>query len=235
LGLRIEEHLSLVHLGAATSFAHEAGRIEWGQGPYAHRAYRSREYCLGAVTSACAFLEATINEVLAHSARPSGGRISDVPEERRRQVAVWWERQLQESARLRTIEKYGLVLDVTGLQRIPRGLGPGQAVGILIALRNDLVHAEPMIQTAGAEQDEPDATVHDLTHRLRGRFPLNRLIHDTKPFHPGRSLGAGCAAWAVRAATGYVDAFFDELGGVPMHAFLRSDIDEALALAEKAG
>lgn len=232
MGLSIEEHLSLVHLGAATSFAHEAARIEWGQGELARRAYRSREYCLGAVASACGFVEATINEVLAHSSRPNGGRIREVSPDRRQRIAAAWQDQLGEHRRLRIIEKYDLALKAAGLEPIGRGQGAGQAVGILIALRNDLVHAAPLVQTAGEDQHEDGATVHDLTDQLRGRFSLNRLIHPSKPYHPGRTLGAGCAAWAARTAIEYVEVFFDELGGVPIHAFLSGHIEEALELAE---
>jgi len=94
-----------------------------------------------------------------------------------------------------------------------KGAAPWQPTAILIQLRNALIHYEPeWLSTHVNTEDE----AHKLTKMLRGRFTPNPLTGAGDPYYPNKVLGHGCAEWAVRTSTEFVDAFARHLGIKPL-------------------
>ena len=76
----------------------------------------------------------------------------------------------------------------------------------LMKLRNALVHFRP-------DWDSVQEHHGKLGKQLKGAFPPSPFVSsDTAPFFPTRCMSHGCAAWAVRTAWNFGDAFAVRLG-----------------------
>ena len=156
-----------------------------------------RAYVIGAILSAAAFLEASINELYLEvqdhegNGEPRGGR--------RRVLAVpahFWSPE----ARPPILHKYQLALVVADAEPFDEGRAPFRDADGLIALRDALVHGRP-------EWRDQHGRRQNLQRRLRAKFSHNKLAREGEPEFPDRLLGAGCAEWAVRVSERFSSDF----------------------------
>jgi len=198
-------YYSSYHLWAAKHFTRLSSTIEdqhTGRSVFdsAHRAYVTN-----AILSSVSFLEAAINELFQDAADEHYSYISDLGKANMALLAgLWQSREGQSIPRWSTLDKYQLVLLLTGKPLFEKGAPPYQEATLLVRLRNALVHFRP--ETLGL--DSP----HKLTSALCTKFPTNRLMKGSaNPYFPDHCLGTGCAGWAVGAAENLADEFFSRL------------------------
>jgi hypothetical protein len=178
------------HLHTAHHFADLACELEKD---YAGKAdsdviRRHRAYVIGAVFSAAAFLEASINElyleVEGHTTNGSTAsrRVLALP-------AHFW----SSVAKPPVLHKYQLALVVADMEPYDESRSPFRDADGLIALRDALVHGRP-------EWRDSHGRRQNLERRLRAKFKHNALATEADPEFPDQLLGAGCAVWSVRIA-----------------------------------
>jgi hypothetical protein len=187
--------MSQDHLLAALHFARQCHGLEVG---IAKRkpSNEHRAYAIGSVSSAVAFLEATINEVFTEP------RLFAIPGELQRIFQRLWDYQLSTAP---ILTKYETALLLKGAPEFEKGRQPLQEVELVLKLRNALVHYKPEWQPL----DEPQRRMQKL---LRNKFPLNPLATNSDVFFPAKCLGYGCARWAVRSVLAFGHEFFKRLG-----------------------
>ena len=100
------------------------------------------------------------------------------------------------------LEKFQIAL-TCAIRRPCLGTEPGQSVGGLIRLRNDVVHFKPKMQWT----DE----LHKLEELLRPRIGENPLF-DATPWFPLHVLTAGCAQWAYEKARAFGELWWSQMG-----------------------
>jgi hypothetical protein len=157
-----------------------------------HQAYAS-----GAVLSSVAFLESAINEFIpdadtnkfptdSFNAR-TGAALSN----------LW---PFVEKHRL--LDKFQIALAVACRPMFDIGKHPYQEVGLLVHLRNALVHFKP-------EWDDELQDHLRIERQLRDKFPLNPLAGELDIlFFPKRCLGHGCAQWSIDSAEKFIAEFY---------------------------
>jgi len=214
--ISLRSFLSHYHIQAAALFARLSGEREQNWVREARICPEHRAFVIGAVLTAVAFLEATINEIFAdahdawdrnrigspdHSLHPLGREVIT-------RMAWMWENKVPGTASFKIPQKYQIALALAGKDPFDTGCLPFQDIPRLIALRNALVHFEP-------EWSSPDPNTESerLRRKLEGRFKLNRRMMDTgNPFFPDKCLGHGCARWAVQSSPAFTDDFFQRMG-----------------------
>jgi hypothetical protein len=185
---------------------------------------RQRPYVTASILLSMAYLEASINEVIAESSLEASLLFLTLTPERRSRIASLESLALTRKAQFSAMDKANLVLIATGLEPVPTGISPGQDVLLLAQLRNELVHGEPswvpllaveVENGAIVQKPVPAAERHKLEKRLTGRFELAPGRFG-RPFLPDQCLSAGCAAWSLQVASAFVREFFAKLGVPPL-------------------
>lgn len=199
--IRLKTHFNAQHMLAAAYFARKALDIESnhtdlvdGEPYFAHRGYVT-----GAVLSAVASLEATINELFIDA--PSSPTYQDVDPIVSMLLKEYWE-EIESAS---TLRKYRVALILARKARFNPGTSPYQEVGSLIQLRNALVHYKP-------EWDVDQREHKKIENRLKSQFAPNPFAGPNDAFFPKKCLGYGCAEWAVMSSTRFIDEFFRRLG-----------------------
>lgn len=165
-----------------------------------------RADAINAVLSAVAFLEAFVNETFSDAAEPGGSkyRTDGLSVDAVAQMAQFWTGGAVPVERgMPVLRKYQLALLCAGASPLDTGSGPAQAVGVLIELRNALVHFMPKTQDV--------ASAHKLEKDLRPRITPNRQAIGA-PWYPNSALASGCARWACEVAMGLVDEWQKRMG-----------------------
>ncbi|MBF6479889.1 hypothetical protein [Nocardia cyriacigeorgica] len=165
-----------------------------------------RADAINAVLSAVAFLEAFVNETFSDAAEPGGSkyRTDGLSAAAIDQMAQFWTGGAVPVERgMPVLRKYQLALLCARKSPLDIGCGPAQAVGVLIELRNALVHFMPKTQDV--------ASAHKLERDLRPRITPNRQLIGA-PWYPNSALAAGCARWAGETAMGIVDEWQKRMG-----------------------
>ena len=221
LTLATRSYFSNVLLIGAARFARVSGQQEASyDGEFADPLVSEhRANVLAAITFAAAALEANINELLSDAAEPDGGRLKELRADERELLASLWELGIPRTARYRILEKYEVALTLLRRPPLDFGQGSAQAARLVVDLRNQFVHFEPTWQR---HVPVPQKDAHKLERALNGRFAENRITGAGNPFYPDKLLGYGCAAWAVRVTTSFLDDFFRVLGCTPPYDSQRS-------------
>jgi hypothetical protein len=120
------------------------------------------------------------------------------------------------------LEKYEIALVLLRKPGFDVARSPYQEVSILAQLRNAIVHYQPVWVMGSSPNQAEKIAEHRFEKSLRGRFPLNPLTSDNKPFFPDKCLGHGCAAWAVASAISFADEFFAKTGLTPPYEHVRT-------------
>ena len=202
----MRNYFSTYLLWSARDFASKAAAIESGHSGDSRFDIEHRAYVVGAVVSAAAFLEAMINELFqdAHDGHgvEDDGNIAALLPRTRELMAGWWAASGEGFERV--LEKYQLSVLFADQPGLDRGAEPYQGAGLLIKLRNTLVHYKSESVSVDVE--------HRFAKDLRGRFADNRLMEGSgNAWWPDHALGAGCAQWAFESAKALADAVADAL------------------------
>jgi hypothetical protein len=215
----LKTHFNVQHMVSAALFARKALEIETtheqdlvsGEPYYAHRGYVT-----GAVLSAVASLEATINELFIDAQHGDPNTFKGADRMIPRLFAEYWDEI--EGARILT--KYQMALILARKGKFDRGGSPYQEVDSLIQLRNALVHYKP-------EWDTDQNAHRRIQERIESyRFELNPFTGPNDAFFPKKCLGHGCAEWAVNSGVAFINEFFDRLGLATIFAGERQDREE---------
>jgi hypothetical protein len=218
----VETHFNVQHMVAAAIFARKVREIETthdhqkglgsGEPYYAHRGYVT-----GAVLSAVASLEATINELFIDAQHKDPYTFEGADPEFAPLLAEVWEGIERNS----TLVKYQIALILARKPPFDKGDSKYQEATFLIRLRNALVHYKPEWDTDQREHKK-------IEDRLKSRFELNPFTIPTDAFFPKRCLGHGCAEWAVKSGKVFINEFFDRLGLANIFPGDRVELQELL-------
>jgi hypothetical protein len=200
----LRTHFNVQHMIAAAYFARSALEIESnhtdlidGEPYFAHRGYVT-----GAVLSAAASLEATINELFIDAQNPGSPTFEGGDSRTPRLLA---EGSWDEIERKPTLCKYQTALILAEKQEFNRGVPPYREADDLIQLRNALVHYKP-------EWDRDQKKHRKIADRLKSRFPQNPFAGSNDVFFPKKCLGHGCAEWAVKSSVTFIESLYSQLG-----------------------
>jgi hypothetical protein len=204
------EYFSGQHVSAAALCARNAKSIEITKlGTKAYFADH-RSYAIGAVLFSVAALEAAINELFADASEGKLGKLRPLAEHVVKRMGDMWLLGVPRRARYTVADKYAIALAIADKEPFDKGAEPWQSVVKLVKLRNALIHYEP--EWVPTDSTKQPGNEHVFEKQLARQFPLNPLAPDGNPFYPDRLLGHGCAAWAVRSAMEFMDAFTERLG-----------------------
>lgn len=210
-------YFSVIHLESAVLFAETCKGLEDSfSGSYQLSDYPSLKsdgsYALASVISAVGFLEATINEVFADSGQNTG-ELNVADSSARARIKVFNDQFNSSKTGPSVLNKYQLALACVTGTSFDRGRAPMQDVGLLIDLRNALVHATPETVVLSSAENTEERTIQKLEAQLTGKFTPNKFLGASgNEFFPSKCLGAGCAKWAVKSAFDMASRFFQEIG-----------------------
>lgn len=157
---------------------------------------RQRSYVSGAILSAAAFLEASINELCLELHSVRARKRSGLPRRVHSMLGRFW----SDLERAPVLHRYQIVLTVADAERFDERRSPFLEADCLMKLHDALVHAR-------VDRPEVRRQLRNLEQRLCNRFEPNPFAPEKGPWFPDRCLSAGCAEWAVRAADEFTDEF----------------------------
>ena len=201
--LHLKHSFSTQHLRAAKHFATQAARIETRcvgldrPAPVSHRAYIT-----GAVISAVAGLESSINELYLEAVDRNVKALKGLTEAQVLALSGHWRKNNRDA---NTLGKYQRALRMCKVAQFRPKAQPFTDALDLVKLRNALIHYAP-------EWDDETKEHAHLKTRLNNKFPLNRLTKQASLWFPHRCLGSGCARWAWETAFALLNEFCSRLG-----------------------
>ena len=215
--IRQRPYQATIHLQSAALFARLSAKFEkayvgkelWEELYAEHKAYVT-----GAILTAVAFLEATINELFSDAAEKRHNLIKELNGETRLLIANMWEIDHFKQARI--LEKFQVALKLAQKQPFVEGESPYQGVSDLIQFRNTLVHYKPdwlTVETINEPKPKNQTNLEKLKERLRNKFLSSPLKGDD--FFPNKYLSHGCAEWAVTSSLEFGDDFFSRMALPP--------------------
>ena len=103
------------------------------------------------------------------------------------------------------LDRFEVILHLLRKPAMDKGARPWQRAALLVRLRNELVHYKSKWST--------ELDTEKLIDSLRQlRLPRPPFVPAASPFFPCQCLSAACAAWAVKAAFGFLSDAYDRLG-----------------------
>lgn len=214
------------HASAATLFSRKCEELEKrleNQNPSVEQVLEHRSYAAASILASVAFVEASLNELLASASEANlevGGALGELPQDERDALTALmkaWGRSGPS-----TLERIQLVLHLLRRQPFERGMDPFQSAADVVRLRNDLVHypAEWRIGVGATEEEASKG----LSAKLEGKFSANPFKPKENPFFPDRCLGHGCTAWAWKRAFALMEEFFERVGVTPSYDDMREQL-----------
>jgi len=203
------QYFSGQHLSAAALCARNAKIVETSRAGAKEYVPEHRSYVIGSVLFSVAALEAAINELFADASEANYGKLRPVDEQVIKRMGEMWLLGVPRTARYTVPEKYAIALALASKGPFDKGAEPWQSAAKLVKLRNALIHYEP--EWVPISPTTP-GDAHMFERQFAGTFPTNPLAPDENPFYPDKILGHGCAAWAIRSAMDFMDAFAGKLG-----------------------
>lgn len=147
--------------------------------------------------------------VRSHPGLKDEGYLAPLKPDAVKAMAAIWSGTNEGTSINNPLEKWQLMLIVSGHEPLDRGAAPYQDAELVRRLRNVIVHFRPEDVPAG---DAP----HRLRQQLEHKFPENRLMEGSgNPWWPSHCLGHGCAEWAAQSALTFADHVCAELGITP--------------------
>jgi hypothetical protein len=208
-------YYSLQHLLSSVLFARRAYALEQDtKSDSANLFTEHRAYVTGSIITAIAFLEATINELFADAGDESVNRMKQLSPQLRQLMAQMWALRVPRTASYAIVDKYQIALTLAGAETFPPGQKPFQDIGVLVELRNELIHYEPTWRDERSPAEPNEASSDKLGRKLRAILlsNLNPLAGAERPYFPDHCLGYGCAKWSVTESVRFVDGFFGRIG-----------------------
>ncbi|PGA40069.1 hypothetical protein [Bacillus toyonensis] len=165
----------------------------------------SRNYAIGAITSAANFMEATINECLNYHIKnfTHNSKLA-LTSEQKNNVLSWWE-PIKNNERHSILHKYKTVLEKSGQNTFDEETNPYQDAKLLVELRNNLVHYKP-------EWVEYEGNTEEFEIKYGGKFDPNPLYSNVPSYFPNKCLGFGSSKWALITAYNLAEDFYRRLG-----------------------
>ena len=202
------EGLHIQHFYSAHHFAETAHALETrGEDQIsAEERWWHRAYVTGAVFSAAAFLEASINELYREFQELNEAGEPRLPARTNAALQRVW----PEVTGSPVLHKYQVALSIADADSFNESKAPFVEADSLIRLRDALL-------SSTEEWDDTKGKRRSLEKRLRTKFPPNPFVSVDVPWFPDRCLGAGCARWAVRVAQAFSDDFCRRMG-IPARA-----------------
>jgi hypothetical protein len=194
--LRIKHSLSRQHLTSATYFSQQSATLERSAVASDEDQARHRSYVIGAVISAVAALEASINELYMEAQDQNRNPLPSLTPQAMALLSEFW----GELERKPILHKYQIALLVAGVQQFDKGQPPYRDADNLIKLRDSLIHYKP-------HWDDEPGQHRNLQERLGTKFPLNALAASGSVWFPHQCLGAGCAQWAIETSRAFMEQF----------------------------
>ncbi|MGA4790944.1 hypothetical protein [Nocardia sp. AB354] len=204
----VRNYRAAVHLWSARRSARESRAIEADLVGTQQPSIELQAVATNSVLLSVAFMEATINEILQDIADSKPGelnrRCAGIDEDTAALLRELWKRPLERSA---VLDKYQVALTAGRKPPLHMGSNPYQAASKLVSLRNSLIHFKPEWQT-----DEDDLS-HYQEKSLRGLFADSAIFTGpVAPWFPTACLASGCAEWAHKSATDFVDRWWAAMG-----------------------
>jgi hypothetical protein len=106
--------------------------------------------------------------------------------------------------RQEALEPYNLILHLLGKPPLSKGDKAWQHMATLVKLRNELIH----YKSRWGEEMERQSLFTTLQQLHLAKPPF---ISPHTNFFPHQFLSAACAAWSVRTAVKFLDAFYERL------------------------
>ena len=195
---RRKHSFSRQHLSAAKFFASACKEMEDTLTELdATQASIHRSYVTGAILSAQAALEASINELYKEAYDKQKDPLDGLTDAEMTSLTEVWNQYS------RVTTKYQEALAVKNA-RFDENSSPYKDVDQLVRLRNALVHYNP-------EWEDEDGIHQDLENNLQGEFRPNPYSSPAALWFPHQCLGAGCAEWAVDAAEQFMTEFCNKM------------------------
>jgi hypothetical protein len=205
--LTIRSYFSWHLLWTAIREAELAERMEAIHEGQSRFSVEHRGHVLSSIVASAGFLEAMINEVFQDAAEGYGvtdGYLAALSPRTVRLMTDLW-RTTNEGARLRTLEKYELLVAFADAPPLDRGAEPYQDASLVVRLRNVIAHYQP--EDLSAEDS------HQMQQALQGKFDDNALMAGSgNSWWTDHALGHGCAEWAHRSAKALTDKVADDIG-----------------------
>jgi len=188
-------------LEASAIFAKRTREMESSLGASASEAAQAehRGLVVAAIMQCAAALETEIHEISKHG---PGAHLGSNHTDRQSQEFLAPLANVIDDQEV--LARYEIVLHLLQRPPLARGAEPFQSAALLIRLRNELVHYK---SRWGQEMEGSKllAALSSLKHR---RPPF---VSEYSNFFPHQCLSADCAAWAVRSAVAFIDAFYAQL------------------------
>lgn len=221
LRVRSRIYYSLQHIQSAALFTRQCFQIERNyNGIFSDELFSEHwSYVTGAIFATVSFLEATINELFADTVdHPSSELASNLDTSTKLLMADMWKCDIPRTANYQIIEKYQIALTLARKPQLELGRPPCQDVQTLIAIRNALIHYEPV----WASSEEEKANKRILSLKQEKKFALNPLrTGQSNPFFPDKCLSHGCAKWAFNSSIQFVEEFFSRMSLPVLYDHLR--------------
>ena len=195
------DRLSRHHIISAHNFAKSAEAIESedpGEIPTDEK-WRYRAYVTAAVLSAAGFLEASINELYLELQKVTQSEDSHLRHELSLLVNAW-----PQIAKSPVLQKYQIALSVTDADAYNEEVSPYADAENLVRLRDALL-------SYSSEWDDNRGRHQMLEARLKDAFPPSPMVSAQRPWFPDRSIGSGCAKWAVKTAQIFTNDFYKRM------------------------
>ncbi|HEY5027350.1 MAG TPA: hypothetical protein VIK39_02995 [Candidatus Angelobacter sp.] len=198
---RLKHHFSKQHLRAAEFFAEQVQTLNANlQTHNETQQLQHRAYVTGAVLSAVAFLEASINELYLCALDGDATALPSFDAHLFALFTQFWE----DVEKFPLLHKYQVALTLAGKNRFDPGSPQYQDTESLVKLRDCLVHYRP-------EWDDESGRHQKLENRLKGKFGLNKYVAESALWFPHQCLSDACAGWAVATARNFSNEFCKEL------------------------
>ncbi|MBW1600408.1 hypothetical protein [Streptomyces sp. JJ38] len=179
-----------------------------------------RSYAMASILATVAFLEASLNELLASASKdhlPVGGGQGTLSVDERNALTGLMKALDERSIAL--LARIQLVLHLLRRQPFGEGGKEYQDARLVVQLRNELVHYGPGWGTGPWAKERKLAT--ELAQR---KFQANPFSAEGHPFFPDRCLGHGCTTWAWNTVVTFTDGFFNQLGVTPIYIDKRAQL-----------
>ena len=230
ISAKIRSYFSIQHLLSAVTYSEKIKNIESNLNQKSPNKINDgtelvehRAYCVSAIFSIVAFLEASINEFFMDAYDNRNGIVADLKDEEVFLLKNMWEMKIPKTANYPIIEKYQIALNLLNREKFDIGINPVQNINILIQLRNALVHFEPdwEIMNEKASQEK-------LSKKLDNKFKMNNFLVEYSPNFPDKYLSGDMCEWAISSSLSFTDLFFDKLKIIPYYEKIRNLIKKDL-------
>jgi len=196
----LKHNFSKQHLKAAAYFAKRAAEIEAEATLTTSLSEETRSqhraYVTGAIFSAVAALESSINELYLEARDNNPHTLKELDSKKVASLAAIWPQTKGHS----TLHKYQKALLTIGASKFNGKQSPWRDTESLIKLRDALVHYKP-------EWDNELDIHKEIEIHLRNKFNECVFVDSNSLWFPHKCLGSGCAKWSVDTITVFMHEF----------------------------